>query len=166
MPIDFLKIYITINKNNNNNNKIINSLIKSNQKHINYLLDNYNKSNIDNEDKKFLSEFLLEVIDINILKKVIKLEENIKYNLIKNNYIIKILEKKEEEMFYYYINLFDRKEQEKIFSETKDNEGNTIYHYICKNNICLGMTINNKIRNNKGYKPLDLCQIIHKYYKL
>ncbi len=163
LPIDFLKIYITINKNNN---KIINSLIKSNQKHINYLLDNYNKSNICNEDKKFLSDFLIDVIDINILKKVIKLDENIKYNLINNNYILKILEKKEEEMFYYFINLFDRKEQEKIFLETKDNEGNTIYHYICKNNICLGMNINNKIRNNKGYKPLDLCQIIHKYYKL
>ena len=68
--------------------------------------------------------------------------------------------------FFFIKNLFEEKEFIKIINELKDQDGNTIYHYICKNNICLGYNINNKLRNNKGYRPLDMCQISAKYYKI
>jgi hypothetical protein len=46
---------------------------------------------------------------------------------------------------------------------TKDNYGNTAYHYICANGICLGMTILN-IQNYFGIYPIDYCKISPNYY--
>ena len=166
LPIDFLKIYLSLNKENKTINKLINSQLKLSHKNINYLLDNYNKNIIDEEDINFLSEISENIINLSILKKLLNLNNKIKNRLVNNNYLFKLLDLKEEDMFYYFINLFERKEIDKFFVELKDTEGNTLYHYICKNNICLGITINNKLRNNKGFRPLDLCKITHKYYKL
>jgi hypothetical protein len=45
-----------------------------------------------------------------------------------------------------------------------DTDGNTIYHYICKNNMCLGMTIDNSYVNLQGLKPIDYCKIDISYY--
>ncbi len=44
-----------------------------------------------------------------------------------------------------------------------DMYGNTPEHYICLNEICLGMAIRNK-ENIFGYTPLDYCKISDKYY--
>jgi len=44
-----------------------------------------------------------------------------------------------------------------------DIYGNTIYHYICKNEICIGMTIENK-ENLFGFTPLDYNGLADSYY--
>ena len=45
----------------------------------------------------------------------------------------------------------------------KDIHGNTVYHYICRNSMCLGIIIEN-IKNNYEVDPKDYCIISHKYY--
>lgn len=47
---------------------------------------------------------------------------------------------------------------------TQDIYGNTVYHYICKNSLCLAMIIENK-KNSFGLTPADYCQLSHKYYE-
>ena len=62
---------------------------------------------------------------------------------------------KQEEMFEIlkcYANL-----------DVKDSYGNTIYHYICANSICLGIMIK-LIKNNFGLTPKDYCKLAHKFY--
>jgi hypothetical protein len=44
-----------------------------------------------------------------------------------------------------------------------DEYGNTIYHYICSNSMCLGLEIKN-ISNFFGATPKEYCQLAHKYY--
>ena len=44
-----------------------------------------------------------------------------------------------------------------------DTYGNTIYHYICKNNICIGMCIQN-IKNKYGLTPFDYCHLNPEFY--
>jgi hypothetical protein len=44
-----------------------------------------------------------------------------------------------------------------------DLYGNTVYHYICLNELCIGMAIENK-ENIFGYKPSDYCKISQNYY--
>jgi len=47
--------------------------------------------------------------------------------------------------------------------DTTDIYGNTVYHYICLNGICVGMGVYNK-HNIFGYRPEDYCRISKKYY--
>ena len=44
-----------------------------------------------------------------------------------------------------------------------DIYGNTVYHYICLNELCIGMAIENK-ENMFNYKPSDYCKISNNYY--
>jgi ankyrin repeat protein len=44
-----------------------------------------------------------------------------------------------------------------------DINGNSVYHYICLNELCIGMDIENK-ENIFGYKPSDYCKISTNYY--
>jgi hypothetical protein len=46
----------------------------------------------------------------------------------------------------------------------QDTYGNTVYHYICKNSMCLAMMIENK-KNYFGLTPKDYCQLAHTYYE-
>ena len=45
----------------------------------------------------------------------------------------------------------------------QDKFGNTAYHYICRNKLCISMMIENK-KNYFGLTPADYCQISQKYY--
>lgn len=47
--------------------------------------------------------------------------------------------------------------------KTTDLFGNTVFHYICSNSMCLGIVINN-YPNYFGLKPSDYCKISNKYY--
>ena len=47
--------------------------------------------------------------------------------------------------------------------DVKDTYGNTVYHYICANSMCLDMVIKN-IPNFFGLKPKDYCHLSPKYY--
>ena len=44
-----------------------------------------------------------------------------------------------------------------------DKYGNSCEHYICLNELCIGMAIQNK-QNIFGYTPSDYCKISHDYY--
>jgi hypothetical protein len=46
---------------------------------------------------------------------------------------------------------------------SKDLYGNSCYHYICNNSMCLGMIIENT-ENYFGFKPSNYCKISKKYY--
>jgi len=45
----------------------------------------------------------------------------------------------------------------------KDNYGNTAFHYICGNSICLGISVP-EIQNYFGLTPIDYCKLSPKYY--
>jgi ankyrin repeat protein len=47
--------------------------------------------------------------------------------------------------------------------KAKDYYGNTVYHYICANAMCLGMIIENT-QNYFGLTPVDYCKISTKYW--
>ena len=47
--------------------------------------------------------------------------------------------------------------------EAEDYFGNTVYHYICVNSMCIGMIINNK-ENHFGLTPRDYCKISPSFY--
>jgi hypothetical protein len=103
---------------------------------------------------------------MDIIREIFTLKPNI-YNILRTTDILfNVLDKKDEKLFYFLIGLFKDNDYNELFNNLVDSELNTLYHYICKNNICLGFKINNKFRNNKGFKPLDLCMINIKYYKL
>ncbi len=44
-----------------------------------------------------------------------------------------------------------------------DNYGNTVYHYICLNELCIGIEIINN-KNYFNYTPSDYCKISLDYY--
>jgi hypothetical protein len=44
-----------------------------------------------------------------------------------------------------------------------DKFGNSCEHYICLNEMCIGMAIHNK-QNIFGYEPKDYCKVSHDYY--
>lgn len=46
---------------------------------------------------------------------------------------------------------------------TKDSFGNTVFHYICANSMCLGTIIENT-ENYFNLKPIDYCKVSQKYY--
>lgn len=44
-----------------------------------------------------------------------------------------------------------------------DKHGNSVYHYICKNNLCIGMDIINN-KNKYGFRPSDYSKIDNKLW--
>ena len=63
---------------------------------------------------------------------------------------------KNEEMFYLMKSLGAN-------LDVRDGYGNTVYHYICANSICLNMTVE-CIQNFFGLTPKDYCVLSPKYY--
>jgi hypothetical protein len=163
---DFLKIYLYFVSKKDNKNILLNeyliNVIKLNKIHTIDIISILKL--IENHDLKLITEIVYLLINNNsVIKEIFKLNANIKSILKTNNILFNILDNTNEELFYYLIGLF---EDDKIFTDLLDTDNNTLYHYICKNNICLGFKINNKLRNKKGFKPLDLCTVNKKYYKL
>lgn len=70
--------------------------------------------------------------------------------------IIIACKNKREDMFYLLKN-------NGANLEVKDKYGNTPYHYICANSICIDCEIKN-IPNFFGLTPKDYCVLSHKYY--
>jgi hypothetical protein len=61
-----------------------------------------------------------------------------------------------EEMFYVMKSL-------EADLDVRDTYGNTVYHYICANSMCLDMVIKNT-QNFFGLTPKDYCNLSSKYY--
>jgi hypothetical protein len=102
--------------------------------------------------------YLCEKNEPKLLKKLLKkYPELINMPNLSSEYpIIVCCKNKQEDMFYtlkdFNIDLLAR-----------DNYGNTAFHYICANSICLGITIPN-IQNYFGLTPKDYCKLSPKYY--
>lgn len=102
--------------------------------------------------------FLCKFDDQKLLKKILK-----KYPELINmpNYlseypIITCCKHKQENMFYEL-------KKHNVDLTVADNYGNTAYHYMCANSICLGTNIP-LIKNYFGLTPIDYCKLSDKYY--
>ena len=142
-----------------NNDDILHFYAKNNYYNlINFLLVNYSiKYNYIDKDGNTFLHLLCEYGYIDTIKNNIKLVLDI-INMQNNNKetpIIIACKNKFEEIFnilYNYSNL-----------DLQDIHGNTVYHYICLNQLCCHSTIP-LIKNNFGYTPRDYCTIIDSYY--
>jgi hypothetical protein len=131
---------------------LIEYIIESNNETLFEIIDN-NKDNI--------LHYLCKHYDdnnMNIIRKICVLKPEIINNQNKNfeTPIILAAQNKCEDIIYFLkgincdMNLID------IY-------GNSVYHYICLNELCIGMAIENK-ENMFGYKPSAYCKISLNYY--
>jgi len=131
---------------------LIEYIIESNNETLFEIIDN-NKDNI--------LHYLCKHYDdnnMNIIRKICVLKSEIINNQNKNfeTPIILAAKNKCEDIIYFLkgincdMNLID------IY-------GNSVYHYICLNELCIGMAIENK-ENMFGYKPSAYCKISLNYY--
>jgi len=159
LNLDFLKIYFSLSDNNQKNNYLIKALDYNNYYiELEYLLSNTKISNIN----LVLDKLLLKYPELG--KKLYdKYYHKIDY-LKTSKILLNILSIQNEDLFNYLIKDISDKEREMLFINIKNEDDNTVYHYICKNNLCLGTKINNNIRNKLGFKPLELTNIINTYY--
>jgi ankyrin repeat protein len=111
----------------------------------------------DNEGNTCL-HFLCSHDEPKILKNILKkYPELINMPNSKSEYpVIICCKNKLEEMFFVMKNL-------DADLDVRDIYGNTVYHYICANSICLDMVIKN-IPNFFGLTPKDYCALSHRYY--
>jgi len=168
--IDFIKLIITID---------INILNKKNINGESCLIYHAKKNNL------FIVETLIDIIkskENNILKEIDNDNNNILHILSSNNSNLRIIKliifdnldiingqnnllqtpciiatiHSAEDIFFLYKSL-------NAHMDLYDQYGNSVYHYICLNSLCLGMIIRNK-HNIFGYKPSDYCKISPTYY--
>ena len=158
--IDLLMIYVPqlINKKNNNGDTPVIHYSKIYPELLEYFLEyDIDIFKRDNEENTFIHH-LCKINDTKLIKGYLK-----KYNVIldlpnKNMETPAIVAciNKNEDVFYIIksmgadLNAFD------IY-------GNTVYHYICKNVICIGHIIEN-IKNKFGLTPAEYCIISKKFY--
>ena len=173
MSSNLLKIYMEFLNNNNNKNQYIINYIKLNLEHIQepelkYLLNNLNELESTEDNSNIIKLLIVNYNpnNLNIFNNS-NLDIIIKNILIdpSNNILFDVLNNYHEDVFYILINLIDF-EEKTLINRFTDLDGNTINHIICKNSMCIGFKIDNTIRNNLGYLPLDMCQISPKYYNM
>lgn len=128
------------------------------EKHIIMLLENnVSYVEIDEEGNNFL-HYLVRYNHSHILSKVCK-------------YVIEIIDHQNDKLESPILlstklgfeNIFFILKGNKANLELTDYFGNTVYHYICSNNICLNMIIPN-VENKFNYTPKDYCNISHEFY--
>jgi hypothetical protein len=153
----------------NEKNNLINDVNDDNQTPIIYhainnyevldILLNYDfdSSIIDNNGNTFL-HYLSKIDNSNLIKKGITKHREI-INIPNKQFETPILiscKEGIENNFYIF-------KYANALLDTKDIFGNTVYHYICHNNMCLGINVP-VIKNNFGFVPTDYCKISSKYY--
>jgi hypothetical protein len=137
-------------KNYNILSQLIDFVIESNNDSIFEVYD-INKNNIlhyicSNDD------------NINLVKKIVLLKPEL-INMQNKSYETPIIvsAKNNQEDYIYFL------KGNKADMNICDIYGNSVYHYICLNELCIGMAIENK-ENIFGYKPSDYCKISQNYY--
>ncbi len=164
--IELIKIICTLD-NNIINQKNINgdTIILYNAKYnINMLMIyikyeiEFNYEEINNKENNIFHQ-LAKNNNTKVLKIMIKKYKSIfdKVNNKNETPLIIMAKNKFDDMVYIGLLESDNLNQQ-------DEYGNTIWHYICKNNLCLGININNNILNKENKSPKDLCVIDESYY--
>lgn len=137
-------------KNNNYNiiSILIDFIIESKNEHS-FKITDLNGDNI--------LHYLCRTSYIDIIKKIIFIDglNNVK-NLDGNTPIIEAAINSQEDIVYLLKSI-------NADLNITDKYGNTVYHYICLNELCIGMAIENK-ENIFNYKPSDYCKISNNYY--
>jgi hypothetical protein len=131
---------------------------KNNPLYFDYFIDcEFDCTILDNDNNTFLHHLCKINIPHIIKKFIVKYPEllNIPNNKSETPIIISCINNLED-VFYVLKNM-------NANLDAKDLFGNTLYHYICKNSMCLSMMIENT-KNNFGLTPSDYCQISPKYY--
>jgi hypothetical protein len=132
-----------------NNPKLINSFLEYDD-HIDLTIR-------DNEGNNCL-HFLCKHDEQKILKNILKkYPELINMPNSKSEYPIMVCCKNKLEGMFYVL------KNNGANLNVKDLHGNTVYHYICSNSICLGIEIKN-IPNFFGVTPKNYCVLSPKYY--
>ena len=169
--IDFIKLITTLDTN---------ILTKKNNNNETSLLYHLKNNNL------IIAETLINIIKsknlLNILQEPDNNNNNILHILSSNNSYIKLLKLVVFDILEI-IDIQNNSHETPIIIATKnsaedifflfkslnanldlvDEYGNSVYHYICLNGLCIGMMIENK-HNIFGYKPIDYCKISTKYY--
>ena len=140
------------NKNMEIVNILLNYILESNNDTIFEIIDN-NKNNI----LHYLSQYYNDN-NIDIIRKICILNKEIinQQNSTFETPIICAAKNKFEDIVYFFKGI-------NCNMELTDIYGNSVYHYICLNELCIGMAIENK-ENLFGYKPSAYCKISVNYY--
>ena len=170
---DMIKIILKLNdsllfkKNKHGEIPIMTHIKSKNMDIINILIEYIIESNnetlfeiIDNNKDNILHYLCKHYDDnnINIIRKIWVLKPEIINNQNKNfeTPIILAAKNKCEDIIYFLKGI-------NCDMNLVDIYGNSVYHYICLNELCIGMAIENK-ENMFGYKPSAYCKISLNYY--
>jgi len=156
---------ILFRKNKSNQNPLLKHSKDNNIKIVSILINQIIESDnetifesTDNLKNNILHYLCMKEDTINLIKKVILIKPDvINYqNKLYETPLITCAKYSQENNLYYL---------KSIKADTKivDINGNSVYHYICLNELCIGMDIDNK-ENIFGYKPSDYCKISPNYY--
>jgi hypothetical protein len=137
-----------------NNFKIVNTLIR-------LIIENNNETifeSTDNLKNNVLHYLCMKDDVINMIKQIIIIKPDI-INYQNKSYETPLIicAKYSQENNLYFLRSM------KADMDLVDINGNSVYHYICLNELCIGMDIENK-ENIFGYKPSDYCKISTNYY--
>lgn len=152
-------------KNNHNEIPLLKHCKNNNLKIVTYLIDSIIKNDneslfelIDN-DKNTILHYLCKNDDtLQLIKKIILIKpEIINYQNINFETSLILSAKYSQEDIIYFLKGVNAQ------MNICDIYGNTVYHYICQNELCIGLDIVNK-ENIFGYKPSDYSKISNNYY--
>ena len=142
-------------KNYNIVNILLNYIIYTNNETIFEIIDN---------DKNCILHHLCRInrdddnSNLEYIKKIVLIKKDI-INYQNKNYetpIILSAKNNQEDIIYFLKSM-------NCDMISHDIYGNTVYHYVCLNELCIGMAVENK-ENIFGYKPSDYCKISQNYY--
>jgi len=152
-------------KNNHNEIPLLKHCKNNNLKIVTYLIDSIIKNDneslfelIDN-DKNTILHYLCKNDDtLQLIKKIILIKpEILNYQNINYETPLILSAKYSQEDVIYFLKGVN------AGMNISDIYGNTVYHYICQNELCIGLDIVNK-ENIFGYKPSDYSKISNNYY--
>jgi hypothetical protein len=133
---------------------------------LNYIIDTNNETifEIIDNDKNCILHHLCRInrdddnSNLEFIKKIVLIKKDI-INYQNKNYETPIIvaSKNNQEDIIYFLKSMN------CDMNLHDIYGNTVYHYVCLNELCIGMAVENK-ENIFGYKPSDYCKISQNYY--
>lgn len=152
-------------KNNNNEIPLLKHCKNNNLKIVTYLIDSIIKNDneslfelFDNDKNTILHHLCKNDDTLQLIKKIVLIkQEIINYQNINFETPLIIAAKHSQEDVIYFLKGVNSQ------MDICDVYGNTVYHYICENELCIGLDIVNK-ENIFGYKPSDYSKISNNYY--
>jgi hypothetical protein len=151
-------------KNNFSEIPLLKHCKNNNIKIVSYLIDNIIKNDneslfeICDDNKNNILHYLCKIDSLQLIKKITSIKPDIINNQNMNYETPLIISAKslQEDTIYFLKSI-------NADMTINDIYGNTVYHYICQNELCIGLDIINK-ENMFKYKPSDYSKISNNYY--